>query len=270
MGRSRAVSPLWRFARRSVLCWAHSFLPHMNLVAAYDSDSDSDSDGKQKTKKERVKSAGKERALPEGGDFFSTALADSDSSEDSDSDDGEDANARRGPRQDPVIAPNPSLLPSVTELFSEVTGPPEFLSPEATRPIAVNERHVQQVTKPRDMAHPAFDGSAREGNASVIGASAKMYSSEEAEERAAAAARRSESEAAEASGAGAATRQKRDPLISKPVSVEEVMANPDMLLPRKRGQDRKDREKDKRQKGQSAIGSWKTEAEMVLRQQYDS
>lgn len=40
-------------------------------------------------------------------------------------------------------------------------------------------------------------------------------------------------------------------------------------LPRKR-QDRKDKEKSKRQLGQSAIGSWKTEAEMVLRQQYDS
>ncbi len=40
-------------------------------------------------------------------------------------------------------------------------------------------------------------------------------------------------------------------------------------LPRRR-QDRMDKEKSKRQLGQSAIGSWKTEAEMVLRQQYDS
>jgi hypothetical protein len=31
-----------------------------------------------------------------------------------------------------------------------------------------------------------------------------------------------------------------------------------------------DREKVKRERGQSAIGSWKSEAEMVLRQQYDS
>jgi hypothetical protein len=41
------------------------------------------------------------------------------------------------------------------------------------------------------------------------------------------------------------------------------------LLPRK-AQDRKEKEKKKRAAGQSAIGSWKTEAEMVLRQQYDS
>lgn len=39
-------------------------------------------------------------------------------------------------------------------------------------------------------------------------------------------------------------------------------------LPRKQ-QDRKDKEKSKRAMGQSSIGSWKTEAEMVLRQQYD-
>lgn len=92
---------------------------------------------------------------------------------------------------------------------------------------------------------------------------------------------------------------------SKAIAVEDVFANPNMLLPRKRGQDRKarfqcvpdfslplracmgvrlgaedfvpffmacvqDKEKEKRMKGQSAIGSWKSEAEMVLRQQYDS
>lgn len=34
-------------------------------------------------------------------------------------------------------------------------------------------------------------------------------------------------------------------------------------------QDRKDKEKDKRARGQSSIGAWKSEAEMVLRQQYD-
>ena len=40
-------------------------------------------------------------------------------------------------------------------------------------------------------------------------------------------------------------------------------------LPRRR-QDRKDKEKSKRVMGQSAHASWKSEAEMVLRQQYDS
>ena len=40
-------------------------------------------------------------------------------------------------------------------------------------------------------------------------------------------------------------------------------------LPRNR-QDRKDKEKDKRMRGQSSHISWKSEAEMALRQQYDS
>jgi hypothetical protein len=39
-------------------------------------------------------------------------------------------------------------------------------------------------------------------------------------------------------------------------------------LPRKR-QDRKEKEERKRQRGQSTHASWKTEAEMVMRQQYD-
>ncbi len=40
-------------------------------------------------------------------------------------------------------------------------------------------------------------------------------------------------------------------------------------LPRKR-QDRVGKEKSKRDRGQSSHASWKSEAEMVLRQQYDS
>lgn len=39
-------------------------------------------------------------------------------------------------------------------------------------------------------------------------------------------------------------------------------------LPRKK-QDRKDMEKSKRDRGQSSHAAWKSEAEMVLRQQYD-
>lgn len=56
---------------------------------------------------------------------------------------------------------------------------------------------------------------------------------------------------------------------SQAILVEDAMANPSMTLPRK-AQDRKDRERSKRERGQSAISTWKSEAEMVLRQQYDS
>jgi len=50
--------------------------------------------------------------------------------------------------------------------------------------------------------------------------------------------------------------------------VAEALANAAAALPRKQ-QDRRDREKNKRERGQSSISTWKTEAEMVLRQQYD-
>jgi hypothetical protein len=36
-----------------------------------------------------------------------------------------------------------------------------------------------------------------------------------------------------------------------------------------RRQDRKDKEKEKRMRGQSTHAAWKSEAEMALRQQYD-
>ena len=70
------------------------------------------------------------------------------------------------------------------------------------------------------------------------------------------------SRAAAGTGGGAA---------SKALPVDEFLVGKggNAQMPRK-GQDRRDREKEKRAKGQSAIGSWKSEAEMVLRQQFDS
>lgn len=57
---------------------------------------------------------------------------------------------------------------------------------------------------------------------------------------------------------------------SKPMAVSDFLDKGvgGAQLPRRR-QERKDKEKSKRQLGQSAIGSWKSEAEMALRQQYD-
>jgi hypothetical protein len=131
--------------------------------------------------------------------------------------------------------------------------------------------------------HPSLGGGAREGGvASVIGAAPQRYSAEQAEQRAALSALRREEAAAaaaaeaEAGAAGKGAARSRAPhesarvdSRSKAVAVEAVIANPSLQLPRER-QERKDREKAKRERGQSAIGSWKSEAEMVLRQQYDS
>jgi hypothetical protein len=57
---------------------------------------------------------------------------------------------------------------------------------------------------------------------------------------------------------------------SKPMPVDDFLARGlgGAQLPRAR-QDRKDKEKSKRALGQSTHSHWKSEAEMVLRQQFD-
>ena len=53
-------------------------------------------------------------------------------------------------------------------------------------------------------------------------------------------------------------------------TVEDALAEPSATqLPRHK-QDRKNKEKSKRAMGQSSHSQWKSEAEMVLRQQFDS
>lgn len=163
-----------------------------------------------------------------------------------------------------------SGLPSVSELFSAVDGPPAFLRPEATRPIVTLDAHPHAAAPP---LHPALGGADRRADAAVIGAAPTRYSAEEAAKRAALSALRREAEAAEAAQAAEAeaavpAAPRRD-FRSKAVAVADAVANPSLNLPRDK-QERKDRERAKRERGQSAIGSWKSEAEMVLRQQYDS
>lgn len=62
----------------------------------------------------------------------------------------------------------------------------------------------------------------------------------------------------------------RKTAASKAMPVADFLAKGEggSLLPRSK-QDRKDKEKEKRAKGQSSVHGWKSEAEMVLRQQYD-
>lgn len=63
--------------------------------------------------------------------------------------------------------------------------------------------------------------------------------------------------------------QLKDKKASSAMGVDEFLnKGGGALLPRNQ-QDRRDKEKRKREMGQSAIGTWKSEAEMVLRQQYD-
>jgi hypothetical protein len=68
------------------------------------------------------------------------------------------------------------------------------------------------------------------------------------------------------------SKAERAQKASKPshaMPVEDFLAEPSAQLPRHK-QERKNKEKSKRQLGQSSHSHWKSEAEMVLRQQFDS
>lgn len=68
--------------------------------------------------------------------------------------------------------------------------------------------------------------------------------------------------------AGREASKQKGPSRAMPVSDFLAKGEGGSLLPRNK-QDRRDKEKEKRSKGQSSVHGWKSEAEMVLRQQYD-
>ncbi|MEW5298446.1 MAG: hypothetical protein WDW36_001569 [Sanguina aurantia] len=234
-------------------------------------------------------------------------------------------------------------LPSAFDMFDEVAGPPTFLDPESTRPLAASRTHGFDVVAPSapvstawhgprgniapgqefDLARlaPLLKGESRPGTGpekrsapagAVIEAKFKRNKTMDAPEYTAmqvallggnvadridaykqamialmggdvadqggdegggtgsVQAVRGPTPAA-GHGQGDASQGKRDRGPStKPMPVSEFMDKGagGAQLPR-RAQDRKDKEKLKREAGQSVHASWKTEAEMVLRQQYD-
>lgn len=193
-------------------------------------------------------------------------------------------------------------LPSAADAFDEVSRP-AFLDPEATRPLAVSSTHGLasgagaaaaggQGRGPRGKAAasadfdvsrlaPALKGQQQQTDkrgppGAVIEGKAKRYKLEdgpEATQQYTAAqiammggnAEQLLQEQQEQQGGKAA----RGP-ATKPMAVTEFLDKGlgGAVLPRKQ-QDRKDKEKLKRAAGQSTHAQWKTEAEMVLRQQYD-
>ena len=200
------------------------------------------------------------------------------------------------------------VLPSALAAFDEVEGPPSFLNPEARRQFSFHPsstaahanslpdgetaaagsvKQHQQGKQKKQVPGPDFDisklapplkGSKRDNGGSslidvrgqvnpeaVITGQAKRY--------------KPDAQGPQVSLAQIAMLGGKIPKsggtggggASKALSVDEFLVGKggNAQMPRK-GQDRRDKEKDKREKGQSAIGSWKSEAEMVLRQQYDS
>jgi len=251
-----------------------------------------------------------------GEEDLSSDLSDSDASEDSlDSAEVRAAEAAQKVKDYEASNKPKSLLPSALDAFEEVDDEPEFLNPEATRPIPTSATHGLVAAggagaaagggKPGSKRHgpkgrvpdgQAFDiaklappvkgqqgGEKRPG--AVIEAKAKKYKGDEGMEAGpqytaaqiammggnVAVSEAQEEEAAGAQGAAGDMKGPKPPSASKAMGVDEFLEKGvgGALLPRKQ-QDRKDKEKKKRALGQSSIGSWKTEAEMALRQQFDS
>ncbi|GLC43860.1 hypothetical protein PLESTF_001406500 [Pleodorina starrii] len=197
--------------------------------------------------------------------------------------------------------PATSMLPSALDVLDRVEGPPTFLDPEAIRPLAASALHGlseeeaarlagpsggggggrgerQQPGKDFDISRlaPPLKGQAKQSAdkrgappGAVIEGRAKRYKPEEGPEatqqytavQIAMMGGKVDDRAAKGSAAGPSKPMEVSEFLNKGVGAAQ--------LPR-RNQDRKDKEKEKRMRGQSSHSHWKSEAEMVLRQQFDS
>ena len=196
-----------------------------------------------------------------------------------------------GPEPPPESKPV-TLLPSALDLFDRVDKPPDFLTRPMDKlgytPYAPTKQaaaaDAYDVEEPRELA-------AKHRASATVSSAPKRYRADEiaAKERRMDEARMGDAERALRNGArgggdalamavlGAAPKPTLGERQRRPASgamdVGEFLAKgPGVLAPRKRGgNDRMDAERRKRQAGQNGRDSveWKSEAEMVLRQQYD-
>ena len=194
-----------------------------------------------------------------------------------------------GPEPPPEKSKQP--LPSALDLFDRVDKPPDFLTRPMDKlgytPYAPTKRaaaDAYDVEEPRELA-------AKHRASATVSSAPKRYRADEiaAKERRMNEASMGDAERALRNGArgggdalamavlGAAPKPTMGERERRPASgamdVGEFLAKgPGALAPRKRGgNDRMDAERRKRQAGQNGRDSveWKSEAEMVLRQQYD-
>ena len=195
-----------------------------------------------------------------------------------------------GPEPPPEKSKQP--LPSALDLFDRVDKPPDFLTRPMDKlgytPYAPTKQaaaDAYDVEEPRELA-------AKHRASATVSSAPKRYRADEiaAKERRMNEASMGDAERALRNGArgggdalamavlGAAPKpptlgERRRRPASGAMDVNEFLAKgPGALAPRKRGaNDRMDAERRKRQAGQNGRDSveWKSEAEMVLRQQYD-
>ncbi|KAJ4897299.1 hypothetical protein Rs2_24093 [Raphanus sativus] len=171
-----------------------------------------------------------------------------------------------------------SGLPSANDVFSQISGPPEFLNnrteadEEAT---ARDAEHAKRITRKKKKAKPK--GVVVEAKPQLVGIHERVRndidappSSENGEKRISTATNPNAEEAADL------LRMCLQCGVPKTYTSARGMVCPlcgDRPLPdsdaKKKGSTVKDKEKSKRMRGQSSHASWKSETEMQLRQHFD-
>ncbi|CAG7871560.1 hypothetical protein IGI04_023971 [Brassica rapa subsp. trilocularis] len=171
-----------------------------------------------------------------------------------------------------------SGLPSANDVFSQISGPPEFLNnrteadEEAT---ARDAEHAKRITRKKKKAKPK--GVVMEAKPQLVGIHERVRndidappSSENGEKRISTATNPNAEEAADL------LRMCLQCGVPKTYTSARGMVCPlcgDRPLPdvdaKKKGSTIKDKEKSKRMRGQSSHASWKSETEMQLRQTFD-
>ena len=191
-----------------------------------------------------------------------------------------------GPELPPSPKKEPVVLPSALEMFNVVDGPPSYLTKPMDKlgyKLHAPKRDAYDVEEPRELA-------AKHRASATVSSAPKRYRADEiaAKERRLEEAslgdaertlrmQRGGGDALAMAVLGAAPKPtlggKGGRAASGAMDVGEFLTKgPGALMPRKRGgNERMDGERRKRQAGQNGRDSveWKSEAEMVLRQQFD-
>ncbi|CAA7034857.1 unnamed protein product [Microthlaspi erraticum] len=171
-----------------------------------------------------------------------------------------------------------SGLPSANDVFSQISGPPEFLNnhTEADEEASARDaEHADRISRKRKKVKPK--GVVMEAKPQLVGIHERVRSdidapppSESGEKRISTATNPNAEEAADL------LRMCLQCGVPKTYTSARGMVCPvcgDRPLPdsdgKKKGSTIKDKEKSKRMRGQSSHASWKSETEMQLRQTFD-
>lgn len=219
---------------------------------------------------------------------------DDDDDEENESDEDKEESAKTIPRIENPNPPSGSVLPSAFDVFSEVAGPPEFLNNCVAEHVLAEDNNDQRDRRNsswRDKENlPA--GVVLEAKAQLVGIRERVRSDIDGKVPASSVpSQKGSSITNTGEGKRVATATNPDAKdaaellrmclqcgIPKTYSNARGMVcpvcgdrpvDPNKEAEKKKGSTIKDKEKNKRMKGQSSHATWKSETEMQLRQQFD-